>query len=59
MPIFNGKDPCGWLLKGEKYFFANGVLEIEKIPSATVSMEEATLGWLQWREMRFFPHRLG
>ncbi|CAH9067743.1 unnamed protein product [Cuscuta epithymum] len=50
MPIFNGEDVCGWLLRMNCYFRLNNTEEEDKIDVAVVAMEDQALSWFQWWE---------
>ncbi|CAH9119644.1 unnamed protein product [Cuscuta europaea] len=50
LPIFNGKDACGWLLRMNHYFRLNRTEEVDKIDVAVIAMEDQALSWFQWWE---------
>lgn len=52
MPLFEGKDPDGWVLKSEKYFTVCRLSEHEKVDAAVVAMEGDALKWYQWENGR-------
>lgn len=39
MPVFDGGDPDGWILRAERYFRFYRLSENDKIEAAVVSME--------------------
>ncbi|XP_056686977.1 uncharacterized protein [Spinacia oleracea] len=59
MPLFEGSDPDGWILRGEKYFDFYKLSETEKMDAAVVSMEGDALRWFTFesrrRPMRTWP----
>ncbi|CAH9131947.1 unnamed protein product [Cuscuta epithymum] len=50
LPLFQGEDAFGWLVRIERYFRLNNTEEEEKIEVAVVAMEGKALGWIQWWE---------
>lgn len=52
MPLFEGKDPDGWILRGEKYFDFYKLNEKEKMEAAVVSMEGDALRWYTFKSRR-------
>lgn len=52
MPLFEGTDPDGWILRGEKYFTFYHLLESEKLDAAVVSMEGDALRWFTFESRR-------
>ncbi|CAH9112121.1 unnamed protein product, partial [Cuscuta epithymum] len=50
LPVFNGKDVFGWLVRMNRYFRLNQIQEDEKIDVAVVAMEDQALNWFQWWE---------
>lgn len=52
LPLFDGEDPLGWILKVERYFSVNGVAEEDKVDAAIVSLEGKALTWFQWADAR-------
>ncbi|CAH9099137.1 unnamed protein product [Cuscuta epithymum] len=50
MPIFNGEDVCGWLLRMNRYFRLNNTEDEDKIDVAVIAMEDQALSWFQWWE---------
>lgn len=52
MPVFDGGDPDGWILRAERYFRFYRLSENDKIEAAVVSMEGDALKWFQWENRR-------
>lgn len=52
MPIFNGENPDGRILRVERYFRINQLSNWEKLEAATVCFEGEALAWYQWEESR-------
>lgn len=52
MPVFEGTDPDGWILRGEKYFDFYKLTEKEKLEVAVVSMEGDALRWFTFESRR-------
>ncbi|XP_024963751.1 uncharacterized protein LOC112504018 [Cynara cardunculus var. scolymus] len=52
IPIFDGKDPDGWILRAERYFTLNQLSQEEKIDVSFVSFEGDALKWFQWEHKR-------
>lgn len=52
MPMFDGSDPDGWILRGERFFDFYGLVEGEKLEAAVVAMEGDALRWYQWENKR-------
>lgn len=57
MPIFDGTDPDGWILRVERYFEFYGLIESEMLESVAVALEGDALRWYQWEQNRH-PIRL-
>ncbi|KAJ1434421.1 Retrotransposon gag domain [Sesbania bispinosa] len=49
-PMFTGDDTCSWLVRVERYFKLNSVLEDEKLDAVLVALEGQALNWYQWWE---------
>lgn len=52
MPLFEGTDPNGWILRGEKYFAFYRLTESEKLDAAVVAMEGDALRWFTFESKR-------
>lgn len=52
MPLFDGSDPDGWILRGEKFFDIYRLSEEEKLEAAVVSLEGDALRWYQFENRR-------
>ncbi|KAL6527965.1 hypothetical protein OROHE_014915 [Orobanche hederae] len=52
MPIFDGNNPDGWILRAERYFQFYRLSEEEKLEAAVVGMEGDALLWYQWEHRR-------
>lgn len=52
MPLFDGKDPDGWILRVERYFNFYQLNEEERMEAAIVGMEGEALSWYQWEHRR-------
>lgn len=52
MPLFEGTDPDGWILRGEKYFDFYRLSEEEKLDAAVVSLEGDALRWFSFENRR-------
>lgn len=52
MPVFDGTDPDGWLLRVERYFQFYRMNEGEMLDAAAVAMEGDALRWYQWENNR-------
>lgn len=52
MPAFDGSDPDGWILRGERFFAFYGFSDSEKMEAAVVAMEGDALKWYQWENKR-------
>lgn len=48
MPLFEGNDPDGWVLRSEKYFTVFRLSEDKKVDAAFVAKEGDPLKWYQW-----------
>lgn len=54
MPLFDGTNPDGWILRAERYFQFYRLTEEDKIEAAVVALEGDALLWFQW-EHRWRP----
>ena len=52
MPIFDGSDPDGWLLRVERYFNFYKLSEEERLEAVVVALEGDALRWFQWENKR-------
>lgn len=52
MPIFEGTDPDGWILRIERYFSFYRLTETEKLEAVVVGLEGDALRWFQWENKR-------
>lgn len=52
MPLFDGKDPDGWVVKAERYFGFYYLNEEEKMEAAVVGLEGDALSWYNWEHRR-------
>lgn len=50
LPVFTGVDPFNWLLRVDRYFALNQVVEEEKIQAAVICMDGKALSWYHWNE---------
>lgn len=52
MPVFDGSDPDGWILRVERYFNFYCLSEDEMLEAVAVAMEGDALRWYQWENKR-------
>lgn len=52
MPLFDGSDPNGWIVRAEPYFGFYGLREAEMMYEAVVSMNGDALRWWHWENKR-------
>lgn len=52
IPVFDGKDPDGWIMRAERYFKLNHLNDEEQIEVAVISFEGDALRWFQWEHRR-------
>ncbi|KAJ9542106.1 hypothetical protein OSB04_028612 [Centaurea solstitialis] len=52
MPLFDGVNPDGWILRAERYFQFYRLNEPEKMEAAVVALEGDALLWFQWEHRR-------
>lgn len=52
MPIFDGSDPDGWILRVERYFGFYKLTEAEMLDAVVVALEGDALRWYQWENNR-------
>lgn len=54
LPLFDGVNPDGWILRAERYFRFYRLEETEKVEAAVVALEGDALLWFQWENGRSF-----
>lgn len=52
MPVFDGEDPDGWILRVERYFAFYRLTEEEMLEAVGVAMDGDALRWYQWENKR-------
>lgn len=52
MPVFDGTDPDGWILRIERYFQFYRLTEEEMMEASAVAMDGDALRWYQWENKR-------
>lgn len=52
MPVFDGTDPDGWILRVERYFGFYRLTEGDMLEAVVVAMEGDALRWFQWEHKR-------
>lgn len=52
MPLFDEKDPDGWIVRVERYFQFYKLNEEEQIEAAVVGLEGEALSWYHWERDR-------
>lgn len=52
MPLFDGSNPDGWILRAESFFNFYGLTEEEKVEATVVALEGQALLWFQWEHRR-------
>lgn len=52
LPLFNGTNPDGWILRAERFFNFYGLTEEEKVEATVVALEGQALLWFQWEHRR-------
>lgn len=50
LPIFNGDEAHGWIVRVERFFRINMVREEEKLDAIMIALEGRALNWYQWWE---------
>lgn len=50
VPIFNGDDAYAWIVRVERYFRLNEVLDEDKLNAVVLALEDRALNWYQWWE---------
>ncbi|XP_074377189.1 uncharacterized protein LOC141718709 [Apium graveolens] len=52
LPVFDGSNPDGWILRAERYFNFYRLTEEEKVEATVVALEGHALLWFQWEHRR-------
>ncbi|KAH9762992.1 hypothetical protein KPL70_001020 [Citrus sinensis] len=52
MPLFDGSNLDGWILKAERYFSVNRLSNEEKLEAAIIAFEGDALLWYQWENRK-------
>ena len=52
MPVFDGRNPDGWVFRAERFFNMNRMGEMEKLDAAMINLEGDALAWFQWADGR-------
>lgn len=52
LPIFDGTDPHGWILRAERFFSFYGLTDDEKMEASVVALDGNALHWFQWENKR-------
>ncbi|XP_074337653.1 uncharacterized protein LOC141674849 [Apium graveolens] len=52
LPVFDGMNPDGWILRAERYFHFYRLGEEESLEAAVVSLDGDALLWFQWEDRR-------
>lgn len=52
LPLFDGSNPDGWILRAERYFNFYRLNEEEKIEATVVALEGQALTWFEWEHKR-------
>lgn len=52
LPLFDGENPDGWILRAERFFEFYGLSEKEKVEATIVALEDKALLWFQWEHRR-------
>ena len=56
LPVFDGEDALGWLVRIERYYSINGIEGDERMELVLVALEGRALNWFQtWEEQVYFP----
>lgn len=50
LPLFNGEDAHGWIVRVERFFSLNHIDDGEKVKLLVIAMEDRALNWFQWWE---------
>ncbi|XP_010523342.1 PREDICTED: uncharacterized protein LOC104801707 [Tarenaya hassleriana] len=49
MPIFEGTNVAGWVVRAERYFKYGAIRDQDKLPIATLSIDGEALNWYDWQ----------
>lgn len=52
LPLFNGEDPDGWVMRVERYFNFYKLTEEERLEAVVVALEGDALRWYLWENKR-------
>lgn len=52
LPLFDGSNPDGWILRAERFFNFYSLSEEEKVEATVVALEGQALLWFQWEHRR-------
>lgn len=52
LPLFDGINPDGWIIRAERYFKFHRMSEEDKVEAAVVALEGDALLWFQWENGR-------
>ncbi|KAL2904878.1 Galactocerebrosidase [Bienertia sinuspersici] len=52
LPLFDGTNPDGWIIRAKRYFNFYRLLAEEKVEAAVVALEGDALLWYQWEHKR-------
>jgi hypothetical protein len=52
MPVFDGSDPDGWVLRMERYYTINHFEDHERVESAIIAFKGDVLTWWDWENKR-------
>lgn len=52
LPVFDGTNPDGWILRAERYFSFYRLSEEERLEAAIVGFDGDALAWYQWEHNR-------
>ncbi|KAL2894117.1 Retrotransposon-derived protein PEG10 [Bienertia sinuspersici] len=52
LPLFDGNNPDGWIMRAERYFNFYRLGDEEKVEAAVVALEGDALLWFQWENKR-------
>ncbi|CAH9066959.1 unnamed protein product [Cuscuta europaea] len=56
LPLFDGEDAYGWLIRVERYFKLNQVSDNDKVEVVLIAMADKALNWYQWWEEKTSDH---
>ena len=56
LPLFDGEDALGWLVKIERYFVINNIAGEERMELVLIALEGRALNWYQtWEDQVLYP----